>query len=143
MDTNTIESKWKQIEKKIQESASVYGEKGFKTTSTPLHKNVEVKNNDPGVKDAPKEYDASKKMDLKTDNENKQGAQEATKEFEGSDKSAGKEDGVDREDGSAGGHEIAKKGYAATSFREKIRSKFGLSLDDKLNKPNMGKKGLS
>jgi len=143
MDTKEIELKWKQVEAKLQESSKeLYGNKGWKVNSEPLHKGAKVETGKDGAEGAAEEFDASKKMDSAPANKNKEGAEEAAEEFKGEKKAAG-HDGIDRKEGAAGGAEISKKGYGANSFRAKVRGVFGLSVDDKLNKPNMGKQGLS
>jgi hypothetical protein len=151
MDKNEIEAKWKEIEKdlsaKIEESTKeLYGKKGFEAKSEPLHKGAKVETGKDGAQGAADEFDASKKMENSPENKNKEGAGEVHhvgKGFEGKKGAAGENDGIDRKEGAAGGAEIAKKGYGAPAFREKVRGMFGLSLDDKLNKPNGGKEGLS
>jgi hypothetical protein len=125
-----------------ESSKEMYGDKGFKPDSKPMHKDAEVKTRKDGAEGAADEFDASKKMETAPANKNKEGAEEAAKKFEGDKKAAGKDEGVDRKEGAAGGATIAKE-YIAKAFREKVRGVFGLSLDDKLNKPNMGKEGLS
>jgi hypothetical protein len=143
MDIKDIESKWKEVEAKLQESTKeLYGNKGWKVGSEPLHKGAKVETGKDGAEGAAEEFDASKKMETAPANKNKEGASEAAEEFEGEKKAAGK-DGVDRKEGAAGGAEISKRGYGANAFRAKVRGVFGLSLDDKLNKPNGGKQGLS
>jgi hypothetical protein len=147
MNEKEIETKWAEIEKKLNESTKeLYGDKGFKPESEPLHKGAKVETGKEGAEEAAEEFDASKKMETAPENNNKEGASEAHhvgKGFEGKKGAAGENDGVDRKEGAAGGAEISKKGYAAASFREKVRGVFGLSLDDKLNKPNAGKQGLA
>lgn len=142
MDKQTIENKWKDIEKKLDESTKeLYGKKGFDVKSEPLHKGAKVETGKDGAEGAADEFDASKKMDTAPDNKNKEGAGEAHhvgKGFEGKKGSAGENDGVDRKEGAEGGSDISKKAYGAASFREKVRGVFGLSLDDKLNQPNKG-----
>jgi hypothetical protein len=125
-----------------ESSKELYGDKGFKPDSKPIHKDAKVETGKEGAENAAEEFDASKKMDNDPNNKNKEGAEEAAKEFEGSKKAAGKDEGTDRKEGAAAGAVIAKD-YVAKAFREKVRGVFGLSLDDKLNKPNMGKEGLS
>jgi hypothetical protein len=146
MDKKDIEQSWKEVEQKLYESTKeLYGDKGWKPTSDPLHKGAEVKTGKEGADNAAEEFDASKKMETAPANKNKEGASEAHhvgKGFEGSHAAAGPDNGVDRKEGAAGGAEISKKAYGAASFREKVRGVFGLSLDDKLNKPNGGKEGL-
>lgn len=143
MEKTDIEKKWAEIEAKLNESTKeLYGKKGFKVDSEPLHKGAKVETGKDGAEGAAEEFDASKKMETAPANKNKEGAEEAATEFEGEKKAAG-QDGVERKEGAAGGAEISKKGYGASSFRDKVRGVFGLSLDDKLNKPNMGKQGLS
>lgn len=143
MNIKDIESKWKEVEAKLQESTKeLYGNKGFKVSSEPLHKGAKVETGKDGAEGAAEDFDASKKMENAPANKNKEGAEEAPAEFDGEKKAAG-QDGVDRKEGAAGGADISKKGYGAASFRAKVRGVFGLSLDDKLNKPNGGKQGLS
>jgi hypothetical protein len=143
MDIKDIESKWKEVEAKLQESTKeLYGNKGWKVGSEPLHKGAKVETGKDGAEGAAEEFDASKKMETAPANKNKEGASEAAEEFEGEKKAAGK-GGVDRKEGAAGGAEISKRGYGVNAFRAKVRGVFGLSLDDKLNKPNGGKQGLS
>lgn len=143
MDANEIEKNWKEVEAKLNESTKeLYGGLKFKPSTEPLDKGAKVEGGKEGAPNAAEDFDASKKMDSAPANKNKEGAEEAAEKFTGEDKAAGKDEGVDRKEGAAGGAEIAKKGYGA-SFREKVRGVFGLSLDDKLNKPNAGKQGLS
>jgi hypothetical protein len=96
---------------------------------------------DPGVKDAPKDYDAKdKKMDTDGGNKRDPGAEKAQDKFEGSEKAAN--DKTDQERTAGGPSKIAAAKGAAKSFaefRDTIRAKMGLSLDDKLNKGNDGK----
>lgn len=136
--------KWIELEKRLSklEESELYGKKGFEPVDPPLHKNVKIETGKPGAEEAADKFDASKDMGTKTDNKNDSGACCAPEKFEGNNDSAGKTDGNDAKEGAAGGAEIAKKGYASASFRSKLSSTFGLSLDDKLNKPNMGKDGL-
>jgi len=145
MDAKEVEKKWKEVEERLNESTKeLYGtpKSGFKPVDPPLHKGAKVEGAKEGAPNAADDFDASKKMDTAPTNKNKEGAEEAAEEFTGENKAAGKDEGTDRKEGAAGGAEIAKKGYGAT-FREKVRGVFGLSLDDKLNKPNAGKQGLS
>jgi len=105
------------------------------------HSKPVSRKNDPGVKDAPKEYDAkSKELDTKTGTERKPGAEEAQDKFEGSEKAASDTTKDERTQNGIGKAPVAKgadKEFA--KFRDRIRAKMGLSLDDKLNKGNDGK----
>jgi hypothetical protein len=145
MDTKELANKWKKVEEALnltESSKELYGKVGWKPTSEPKDKNAKPEGGDPGVENAADKFDASKTPDTAPANKNKEGAEEAATEFKGSEKAAGG-DSNDKKEGAAGGADIAKKGYAATTFRNKIRSAMGLSLDDKLNQPNAGKQGLS
>jgi hypothetical protein len=142
MEINDIKKKWASIEQKLNESSKeLYGNNGWKVNSDPLHKGAKVEIGKDGAEEAADEFDASKKMDTAPVNKNKEGAEEAPTEFEGSNKATGQV-GIERKEGAVGGAEIAKKGYDAPLFRNKVRGIFGLSLDDKLNKPNGGKSSL-
>ena len=105
------------------------------------HSKPVTRKNDPGVKDAPKEYDAKdKKMDTDGGNKRDPGADKAQDKFEGSDKPASdttKDKRKENAIGKAPAAEGADKEFA--KFRDRIRAKMGLSLDDKLNKGNDGK----
>jgi hypothetical protein len=137
MNRAEIEKKWKEIEKKLQESTeNLYGKKGFEPESDPLHNKATVETGKEGVTNAPDEFDAGAKMDTKTENKTKEGASNAETEFEGSKKAAG-EDGNDAKEGATGGADEAKK-YHKVSFKNKVRGIYGLPVDDKLNKPNKG-----
>jgi len=96
---------------------------------------------DAGVKDAPKEYDAkSKELDTKTGNKNDDGVEAAPDKFEGTDKAVNDKTKQERTENGIGKAPVAKgaeKEFA--KFRDRIRAKMGLSLDDKLNKGNDGK----
>ena len=109
--------------------------------SKDTHSKPVTRKNDAGVKDAPKEYDAkSKELDTKTGTDRKPGVDEAPDKFEGSDKSASDTTKEERTENGIGKAPVAKgadKEFA--KFRDRIRAKMGLSLDDKLNKGNDGK----
>ena len=105
------------------------------------HSKPVTRKTDPGVKDAPKEYDAKdKKMDTDGGNKRDPGAEKAPEKFEGSDKAANDGTKQERTENGLGKAPVAKgaaKSFA--EFRDTIRAKMGLSLDDKLNKGNNGK----
>ncbi len=102
------------------------------------HSKPVSRKNEPGVKDAPKEYDAKdKKMETDGGNKREAGADKAQDKFEGSDKAAGDTEEKRKGDKKFPAAEGAEKEFA--KFRDRIRAKMGLSLDDKLNKGNDGK----
>jgi hypothetical protein len=102
------------------------------------HSKPVTRKTDSGVKDAPKEYDAKdKKMDTDGGNKRESGADKAPNKFEGSDKPAGETDDKRKGDKKFPAAEGADKEFS--KFRDRIRAKMGLSLDDKLNKGNDGK----
>lgn len=94
-----------------------------------------------GASEAPQEFDAKdKKLDTDGGNKREAGADKAQDKFEGSDKPASdttKEKRKENAIGKAPAAEGADKEFA--KFRDRIRAKMGLSLDDKLNKGNDGK----
>jgi len=135
-----IIKKWMQVETVLNEST--IASDAF--NKTPLHKGAKDNDRKEGVQNAPDEFDGQKAKMEKTGSKNDQGAENAADEFEGSDKAVDKATVNTTEEGSAGGASIATApgSYAAKNFRSKLRATLGLSLDDKLNKPNMGVNGL-
>jgi hypothetical protein len=105
------------------------------------HSKPVSRKNDPGVKDAPKEYDAKdKKLDTDGGNKRDAGADKAQDKFEGSEKAASDTTKDERKENALGKAPVAKgaeKEFA--KFRDRIRAKMGLDLGDKLNQGNDGK----
>jgi len=120
---------------------------GFKTgeavgkLSKDDHSKPVTRTRDPGSKDAPQEFDAKdKKMDTDGGYEREPGATESPDKFEGSDKTVNDKTDQERTQNALGKAPVAKgaaKSFA--EFRDTIRAKMGLPLDDKLNKGNDGK----
>ena len=91
-----------------------------------------------GVSDAPKEFDGEGKVDTKANNERKAGAENAPEKFEGSKGSANSASTEKRDPGAAKApHEFE----TIDAFRNRIRERFGLPLDAKINKGNHGIQG--
>jgi hypothetical protein len=110
--------------------------------SKDTHSKPVTRKTDAGVKDAPKEYTGKSEGKMETDGGNKRdaGADKAPDKFEGSDKSVN--DKTDQKKTEGGPAKVAAAEGASkefSSFRDRIRAKMGLSLDDKLNKGNDGK----
>lgn len=95
-----------------------------------------VKNDkDQGTKDAPKEFDGEGDVDEKSENERSAGAQNAPENFDGSDESA---NDASTEKRNAGSKNAPHEFETIDAFRKRIRERFGLPLDSKINRGNKG-----
>jgi hypothetical protein len=120
---------------------------GFETgkeasiTSKDDHSKPVSRKRESGSAEAPHEYDAKdKKLETEGGNKREAGADKAQNKYEGSDKAANDTTKQERTEKGLGVAPVAKgadKEFA--KFRDRIRAKMGLSLDDKLNKGNDGK----
>ena len=91
---------------------------------------------DQGATDAPKEFDGEgDKQPDPSDNEREAGAEEAPSVFEGSEESA---NDATTEKRDAGSKEAPHKYETVDAFRQRMRERFGLPLNAKINQGNDG-----
>ena len=105
------------------------------------HSKPVKRDHEAGASEAPQKYEGNdKELETKTGSKREAGADKAADKFEGTDKAANDDTKQERTENGLGKAPVAK-GASKTfaEFRDKIRAKMGLALDDKLNKGNDGK----
>jgi hypothetical protein len=92
--------------------------------------------NEPGAKDAPKDFKADdKKIDTPAENKRDAGADKAPEKFDGNKETVGT---AANDKGKAGAKEAPKKFESVDEYKNRLRGALGLPLDSKLNQGNKG-----